>query len=604
MQRLSLHRRGRALASLVTVAGLGLVAAAVATTPAQADGPAGDCTPAYPAADVASGQAVHGLTVSKGTTPDPFTGEVLGVLNDGIAPGIDMIMVRLTSPEIDRVGIWEGMSGSPVYIDTPGGPELVGAVAYGLASGPSPVAGVTPFEDMDDYLAGAPSAKVAVGRAAARTIAAKTDVSAADASQGFRQIPLPMGVAGVGADRLADAATRASAHRYLPKQAYAVGRASAAAAGPDTIVAGGNLAGSLSYGDITMAGVGTATWTCAGQVIGFGHPLAHYGQTTLTMHPADAIYVQEDMFAGFKLANLGAPAGTITQDRGTGITGVLGPVPDTALVDSTVTWGARSRTGSSHVSVRTPDSLASTTFYQFLANQDRVVDGSLDGSEVASWTVTGTGPTGSPFSLTSANRYTSDWDLGEETGFSLGDIVYALAGINGVTIDSVSTNATPETGSPIYRLSKVERKAGGHWVELGQRRPTAVHAGRTLHLRATLSTAGGNVLVPVNVQLPARLAGRNAFLAVVGGQNTGGLGPMNSLAQARKSVADLVRNDQLQVELVSVGRRGGSGHSAGGGHSTSGGARGDGGVGTVSTKVLGPYQGVVRGQRMAPLVVR
>jgi hypothetical protein len=281
-------------------------------------------------------------------------------------------------------------------------------------------------------------------------------------------------------------------------------------------------------------------------------------------------------------------------------------VPDTALVDSTVTWGARSRTGSSHVSVRSPDALASTTFCEFLANQDRVVDGSLDGSEVASWTVTGTGPTGSHFSLTSSNRYTSDWDLGEETGFNLGDIVYALARINGITIDSVSTTATPETGSPIYRLSKVERKSGGHWVELGQRRPTPVRAGRTLHLRATLSTAAGNLLVPVNVQLPARLAGRDAVLAVVGGQSIGGLGPMGSLAQARRSVAQLVRNDELQVELVSVGRRGSSGDSgsASSGGSASAPRGGGGGVSTVSSKVLGPYQGVVRGQRTAPLVVR
>src|SRR5262245_51372609 len=54
---------------------------------------------------------VTGMTVSTGTDPDQFTGSVLGVLNDGIAPGIDMIMVRLTNDEINRVGgIWAGMS--------------------------------------------------------------------------------------------------------------------------------------------------------------------------------------------------------------------------------------------------------------------------------------------------------------------------------------------------------------------------------------------------------------------------------------------------------------------------------------------------------------
>ena len=67
-----------------------------------------------------------------------------------------------------------------------------------------------------------------------------------------------------------------------------------AAAGPETIVAGGNLAASVSYGDITQAGVGTATSVCNGKVVGFGHPMAFLGKTTLTMHPADALYIQED----------------------------------------------------------------------------------------------------------------------------------------------------------------------------------------------------------------------------------------------------------------------------------------------------------------------
>ena len=96
------------------------------------------------------------------------------MLQDGIAPDVDMVMMRLTSPEIDRVGgIWQGMSGSPVYAADG---RLIGAVAYGLSWGPSPVAGVTPFADMDTYLAArqhrrAPSRSA--GSAAARAIAGR-----------------------------------------------------------------------------------------------------------------------------------------------------------------------------------------------------------------------------------------------------------------------------------------------------------------------------------------------------------------------------------------------------------------------------------------------
>ncbi len=139
-----------------------------------------------------------GLTVESGTTPEEFTGDVIGVLDDGIAVGLDMIMVELESPALERAGgIWQGMSGSPVYVDG----QLLGAVAYGLSWGPSPIAGVTPFSEMDDYLAArrAPGAKqdVEVDGKTARTIARRSDVSRSQAAQGFTALPVPMGVTGV-----------------------------------------------------------------------------------------------------------------------------------------------------------------------------------------------------------------------------------------------------------------------------------------------------------------------------------------------------------------------------------------------------------------------
>jgi SpoIVB peptidase S55 len=87
-----------------------------------------------------------GYTISSGTTPKPFTARVIGVLKDGIAPGLDMIIVETDSPAIrDAGGIWAGMSGSPVY--TSDG-RLLGAVAYGLSGAPSRIGGITPAEEM------------------------------------------------------------------------------------------------------------------------------------------------------------------------------------------------------------------------------------------------------------------------------------------------------------------------------------------------------------------------------------------------------------------------------------------------------------------------
>ena len=102
-----------------------------------------DCTAPYPISALTVDQDVTGLTVTQGVTPTPFTGKVLGVLKDGVLPGIDMVMARLDSPTIQQVGgIWQGMSGSPVYgVDG----RLIGAVAYGFSFGASPVAGITPY---------------------------------------------------------------------------------------------------------------------------------------------------------------------------------------------------------------------------------------------------------------------------------------------------------------------------------------------------------------------------------------------------------------------------------------------------------------------------
>ena len=175
---------------------------------------------------------------------------------------------------------------------------------------------------------------------------------------------------------LSRAAQEADGRSWFSGGAMVMGRAAAAPAGPtaDDVEAGGNLAASLSYGDVALAGVGTATSVCDGEVVGFGHPLDFAGDDqTYGLHPAEAVYVQPDSLgAPFKVANLGDPVGTITDDHLTGITGTFGDVPDVITVQSDVTYGARQRLGTSYVSV--PDALAEVAFYQNLGNHFTVVD--------------------------------------------------------------------------------------------------------------------------------------------------------------------------------------------------------------------------------------
>ena len=83
--------RGSRAATLTAAASLIIGTAslsAVGTAPAQSAPPAPpaeDCATPFEYTTLAEGDLVHGLTVSQGTDPDPFTGEVLGPLEKVIS---------------------------------------------------------------------------------------------------------------------------------------------------------------------------------------------------------------------------------------------------------------------------------------------------------------------------------------------------------------------------------------------------------------------------------------------------------------------------------------------------------------------------------------
>lgn len=574
--------RGRGAAAFVASLALGATAS-LTTAPAQSAEVAGDCAQPFPVAEVAEGDEVTTLTVIKGTTPVEFTGTILGTINDGIAPGLDMVMADFGTAagdtEIDRVGIWQGMSGSPVYAEDG---RLVGAVAYGLAWGPSQVAGITPFEDMDDYLDGAAPARVKVSDKAARAIAAESDVTRAQASQGFRQLPMPMAVSGLSKKRVT--MLKKKGPDYLNTRGMtALGAASSTAdAGPDSLVAGGNLGAAFSYGDITAGAVGTVTSVCDDRLVGFGHPFTFGGQTTLGLMPADAVYVQADPVGpGFKVANMGVPAGTIDQDRLTGVSGSLGVLPAETDVTSTVTYGARNRTGSS--ASLSQDFNADITFSQILANHDRVVDAIQGGSETASYAVTGTDSGGNAFDIAFGERYTSAFDISFEGIFEIADIVYLLSRMDGVTIDDVTATADVSDDTSMYRVRKLEHRRGGAWVKVGRRAPVVVAAGRTVRLRTTLVSPESTQHVPLSVTVPAE-ARRRGYLEVTGGASTydDGLYKAKTPAAMEEAVESMVRNDEVAATLYFFKR----------------------GKNTTSRATSAAQDLVVRGRSFAEVIVR
>src|SRR4051812_24128498 len=390
---------GRAVTALALTAtglsGLAAIAPAVSAT----DG----CPAAAPLSAATRDAPVNGVTVSSGTDPEPFTGSVIGVLNDGIAPGLDLILATLDSPELERVGgIWAGMSGSPVY--TQDG-QLLGAVSYGLSVGPSRVAGITPAGEMYALLnEGSTSAGANRGALTAtmrNRVVARGTASAAQADSGMTRLPMPLAVSGLSPERRADSRVmnRLAPAGTLPYAAASAPLASASTTDPGaTIIAGSNLAAGISYGDLSAIAVGTATAVCGDKVVAFGHPFQFTGKAKESMHGADALYVQDDP-AGtpYKLANPTGPIGTIVQDRLAGIVGTTAETPSTIGVTSSITAENRSRDG--RTDVVDPDQLPSLAAFHLLANEDRVFDEVGGGGAADTTTLNRRGRGGGPPAL-------------------------------------------------------------------------------------------------------------------------------------------------------------------------------------------------------------
>jgi hypothetical protein len=509
------------------------LAVAAASTLAGGTSPAvsavGDaCPEAFPVEEVAADQAVTGLTVDSGLTPEEFQGTVLGVLEDGIAPGLDMIMVRLNSAEIDRVGgIWAGMSGSPVYAEDG---RLLGAVAYGFA-GTTPVAGVTPAAAMRDLLGGgalgrAADTEVAVPRRLERELVASGDVTARQVDGGLVRLPTPVAVSGLqGARQMNKAAKRLGID---DTRFFRAGSASPVVVTPEEagIEPGGSLGVSMSYGDFSTVGLGTVTMVCGEEVVGFGHPMNWSGPSTMTMHGASTIYVQEDpTWVPFKVANPTGPVGTIDNDRLAGVAGFTGTLPDTTSVTSSATSSDTgfARTGTTFVSMQ--EFLADLAALGVVVNNTRVIDKVGEGSADIRFTLTGAAD-GQPFTLTRGNRVSSDWDIGY---MSPEELYYTISLLQStrladVEIDEIMMRSSLTEANLAYRIGAVQVREGGSWRTLTRNESASATAGRTLRLRVDLAPNAASVgeldrqRRIVRVPVPRSLAGQEVEMGVSGGE--------------------------------------------------------------------------------------
>lgn len=502
LRRQPLSPRLRRLAVAGTTAAVVLTPVA-ASLPSQAAAPATGpgCPAVLATADLVDDQPVSVATVTRGTSVETVPGSYLGTLEDGIAPGVDMILVRLDAPVVDKAGIWQGMSGSPVTDPDTG--DLIGAVAYGLSMGPSTIAGLTPAAEMYELLeAGKPAEQVAIPRRMTTDLVEQGAATRAQAGAGLSRLRLPIGISGLSSPRLAQIAPKLGLRDY-----YAAGTTSGEAI---PVTPGSNLAASVAHGLVTAAGVGTATAVCGDTVLAFGHPMTYAGASSLTLHGARAIAIQDDpALSSFKIANVGAPIGTVDQDRRAGLRGLLGAAPAAVPVTSTATEGSRTFAGTTHVTV--PDMVTEMALTTMVAAQDRVLDRSGKGAGVVTWTVKGLRRGTTPFTLTRTDRYADAMDISSAPAMALADQLMTLVDndFDEVAITSVTTSSRLDERYTSWRLGTVSQRIAGVWTPLARSGPVRLRAGTTRMVRVQLvarDSAPSYVTVPITA--PRRAAGR------------------------------------------------------------------------------------------------
>jgi hypothetical protein len=338
--------RPLSLAILLTVAGAGLLASQPppAGVPEVAQGWAVD--------DVRPGMKGIGKTCVKGTKVETFDVEIIGILKN-TSPGRDMILARLSGLNLDKTGVIQGMSGSPIYIQN----KLLGAVAFAWPFGKEPIAGITPFVQMREFVASFERRDIAekaqprkvglaqpifLGGQEYREVTVSDgfdDDAKSQATDGIWMVPLrtPIATSGMSPRSLAAMKSELGRLGMVPMQGGAVAPGNLTDAERNVALEpGGALVAAMITGDFDMSGIGTVTHIDGKRVYGWGHPFFGLGGCEFPLMTGYTHMILSRSSISFKMGSPIKTVGVINADVSTCIAGWLGRMPDMLPVSATV----------------------------------------------------------------------------------------------------------------------------------------------------------------------------------------------------------------------------------------------------------------------------
>jgi SpoIVB peptidase S55 len=307
----------------------------------------------FPIEKVKPGMRATGYTVFVGSEPKPFELEILGVLKGYPNPQQSAVLSKLLGDELQHTGVFQGMSGSPVYIDG----KLLGAIAFGYNFAKEPIAGITPIQHMIEVFEQkqGPDQKDHQGVEQPRSISfseiafnedsrefaefikgvsgsgprGAQAVAAPQGTQLLMPIATPLAITGVAPDVVARFAPLFQSWGFAP----VAGVSSAAEitqlkeADGNTLKPGSTVVVPLLRGDYSLAAAGTVTYRDGNRIYAFGHPFLQLGVSEFPMHEGEVVTVMSSAASSFKVSYPTAMVGTMRGDRSTGIFGELGVAP-------------------------------------------------------------------------------------------------------------------------------------------------------------------------------------------------------------------------------------------------------------------------------------
>ena len=308
------------------------------------DGDAERATPApmkgpeiFPLSQVKPGMKGYGLTVLRGTTPERFEFEVVGVLRN-MLPKMDIVLVKSDDPKLQLPGMAKGMSGSPLFLDG----KVMCAFSYAWSFSKQPFGGCTPIEYMlnearhpwradkppiearaslDEWRRHAPLDRFLASAAPAGRdwfASAPLPARAPDpADNNLVRASIPLAMTGLGPSAFEQA--KKVFEPYSLEPMLGAGGSGDSTRGPAEYTMGGNIAVKMAEGDFSSTSVCAVSYVDGDRVLGCGHPMFTLGEVSMPAAQAEIHHVYASANVSFKMASPLRELGALVQDRKSGI---------------------------------------------------------------------------------------------------------------------------------------------------------------------------------------------------------------------------------------------------------------------------------------------